>query len=199
MYVSNLDDGTLVGSYFPDFTQTSLEISSMVYATSFSKVFILMKYNSGAYKIEYDPSANSFSNAYVSTTIMPGWILEAGGHTLIGSGVPSSSTVIGISRLASNGIYGQNTAVSMISTGGTFISSTGYSYSDDLTPYVTESGKYLGPSAESKGAAVGISLVLLPPSTTPDLTVESEVIFDGTEYVLDTTEEATGNIPAYFP
>ncbi|CAI2386383.1 unnamed protein product [Moneuplotes crassus] len=194
IYVSNLDDGALVGSYVPDFTQTNLEISSIAYSTSFSKVFVLMKYNNGAYKIEYDPSTNSFSNSYVSTTIMPGWILEAGGHTLIGSGVPSSSSVIAMSRLASNGIYGQNTEVSFVSTSGTFISSTGYSYSDDATAFITTT-----PSSISKGFSSVSSLVLLPPADTNDLRGENEVIFQGEEYILDTTVNTTGNIAAFFP
>ncbi|CAI2379352.1 unnamed protein product [Moneuplotes crassus] len=194
IYVSNLDDGALVGSYVPDFTQTNLEISSMAYATSFSKVFVLMKYNNGAYKIEYDPSTNSFSNAYVSTAILPGWILEAGGHTLIGSGVPSSSSVIAMSRLASNGIYGQNTEVSFVSTSGTFTSLTGYSYSDDASSFVSS-----GPSSITKGFSSVTSLVLLPSLPTSDLSGESEVIFQGEEYILDTTVETTGNIPNFFP
>ncbi|CAI2363021.1 unnamed protein product [Moneuplotes crassus] len=194
IFVSNLDDGALVGSYVPDFIQTSLQISSIAYSASFKSIFILMQYSNGAFKIEYDPLNDSFSNAYVSTTIIPGWILEAGGHTLIGSGVPSSSSVLAISRLAANGIYGHNTEVSFTITSGSFTSSSGYSYLGSGVDHIPS-----GPSSLTKRSSSVSSLVLLPPTPTSDLNGENEVIFEGEEYILNTTVEITGNIPNFFP
>ncbi|CAI2386925.1 unnamed protein product [Moneuplotes crassus] len=194
IYVSNLADGALVGSYVPDFTQSNLEISSIAYSASFSKVFVLMKYDSGAYKLEYDPAIGSFSNAYVSTAIRPGWILEAGGHTLIGSGVHSDADVMGVSRLASNGETGINTDVAFTSTSNSFVVSSGYPYSNDATSFVSAA-----PGTVTKATSnVGINNL---PSTkiSNTLDFESEVVFKTKNYVLDTSVGATGNIPNFFP
>ncbi|CAI2386163.1 unnamed protein product [Moneuplotes crassus] len=194
LYVSNLADGTLVGSYVPDFTQSNLEISSITYSASFSKMFLLMKYDTGAYKLEYDPATGSFSNAYVSTAIRPGWILEAGGHTLIGSGVHSDADVMGVSRLASNGEAGINTDVTFTSTSNSLVASTGYSYSNDATLFVSA----VSGAVTKESSNVGTNnLPATKISNTLDF--ESEVIFKTENYVLDTSAGATGNIPNFFP
>ncbi|CAI2387283.1 unnamed protein product [Moneuplotes crassus] len=194
LYVSNLADGALVGSYVPDFTQSNLEISSIAYSASFSKVFVLMKYDSGAYKLEYDPATGSFSNVYVSTVIRPGWILEAGGHTLIGSGVHSDADVIGVSRLASNGEAGINTDVAFASTSNSFVASSGYSYSNDATSFVSAA-----PGAVTK-ASSNVGTNNLPATQISNtLDFESEVVFETANYVLNTSVGAIGNIPNFFP
>ncbi|CAI2384688.1 unnamed protein product [Moneuplotes crassus] len=193
MIVGSLEDGSHIGCYMPGFTQSGLEISSIAYSTSFSKVFLLLKYDSGVYKIEYDPAAGTFSNAYVSTTIIPGWILEIGGHTIIGSGVPSEEDAIAVSRLGSNGIYGINTGVAFTSTSDSFTFIVGYSYTSDSTTFVTSS-----PSSVTKSASdIDIkSLSGLEPYT--EFAFESEVIFQGGEYTLETTAGSSGNIASFF-
>ncbi|CAI2360827.1 unnamed protein product [Moneuplotes crassus] len=194
IFISNLADGAFVGSYVPDFSQTGLEISGMTYSTSFNKVFVVMKYNNGGYKIEYDPFTNTFSNAYRSKEITPGWIIEAGGHTLIGSGIPSSTSVIAISRLAANGIYEQNSDVSLKSKNDYFISSVGYSYSNDATSYLLTT-----PLSVTTGTSSMVSLVLSSPVPTDDFKEESDVIFGGGSHVLNITVNATGTIANFFP
>ncbi|CAI2384755.1 unnamed protein product [Moneuplotes crassus] len=193
MTVSNLEDGSHIGCYMAGFIQSGLEISSIAYSTSFRKVFLLLKYDSGAYKIEYDPAAGTFSNAYVSTTIIPGWILEVGGHTIIGSGAPNEAKVIAVSRLGSNGIYGINTGVAFASTSDSFTSSVGYSYTYDSTTFVASS-----PFLVSKSAS-NIAINNLPDAKPfPGLAFESEVIFQGGEYTLETTAGSSGNVASFF-
>ncbi|CAI2358971.1 unnamed protein product [Moneuplotes crassus] len=194
MVVTNLSDGSLVGSYIAGFFQSGLEVSGTVFSTSFNKVFILIKYDNGAYKIEYDPAEETFSNSYISTTIIPGWILEVGGHTIIGSGVPSDIQVIGISRLASNGIYGINTAISFTSVGDSFTSTIGYSYTSDVTIYVSSS---LSSMSKDVSDVKANNLPTANPSSALDFV--SEVIFQGGDYILNTTIGTSGNIGNFFP
>ncbi|CAI2383810.1 unnamed protein product [Moneuplotes crassus] len=194
IFASSFGDGLLVGSYMAGFTQSGLEISSITYSTSFRKVFILVKYDNGVYKIEYNPTTIQFSNSYVSTEIRGGWILEVGGHTIIGSGIKESTRVTAISRLPENGIDGSNTAVAFTSTSDSFTSTVGYSYVHDATIFVSSV-----PSTISKEVSSINPNFLLNAMQSDNLALEIEIIASTQNYVLDTTIEANGNIANFFP
>lgn len=132
-YAVNLSNGALSGNiYISNLAASGQTAADLSYSETDSRVFILIKHNSGFHKIEYNPVSGTFTSSFTLSTHYGYFIKAKNGFSYIG-GVLVSNLNNFYSKLIGNGENSQNQAFIMTASASSFTTTSSYGYSNQLS------------------------------------------------------------------